>query len=474
MYPQQRLRTLPKINSNYRDLAACYLELGMRDEALQAADKAAALITSASGWNSLAWVLADHYVQLDHAERYARLAISMESATLMSVTLDPLTPDIFGKLNSLAATWDTLGWIYFLRGDTTNAEQYLLAAWTMNQDPTVSDHLAQLYEKLGRKEDALKYSGYTIAALQLMDSPQQSDTDAASASRERIARLDPSGGSKKLLQQAAQELRDKSTVAIPNPAKQSGTAQFAVLQKQGESTPQARLMAGEDNLKSFGTTIASTMPHLSVPANDGVDVARWAVLNCPQAQAECSLKLLTARQAIYEEARSKVKSGATASVTNPSVYSSESFGISLSLPQGWVKSGEKAATEGHPSSLAFTKKNTLCSLLVLRYHLEASEDTFNKIIESNLRSNESLHVLSTGSVVRDGISGTRTAANFTHQGVDYHMTVETFSAGDLHYELAVSAPLDTFDRYAAELEKLLASVQFTDIHVNAKDVKPSQ
>ncbi|MGB9255266.1 MAG: TonB family protein [Candidatus Korobacteraceae bacterium] len=471
---QEAIQASPKIGSNYRELADCYFELGMRDEALQAVDKAAALSTSPSGWNSLAWVLAERNVQLDHAERYAKLAISMESATLMSVTLDPLTPDIFGKLSSLSATWDTLGWICFLRGDTANAEQYLLAGWTMNQDPTISDHLAQLYEKAGRKEDALKYSGYTIAALQLIDSPQQSDTDAASASRERIARLDPPGGSKKFLQETAQQFHNQSTISIPNSAKQAGTAQFALLQKQGDSTLQARLMAGDDNLKSFGTTIASATPHLSVPANDGVDVARWVVLTCPQAQAECSLKLLTARQAVYDEARSKLKNVASASVSNPSVYSSESFGISLNLPQGWTKSAEKTATDGHPSSLAFTKKNTLCSLLVMRYRLEASEDTFNKIIESNLKSNESLHVLSAASVVRDGISGTRTIANFTHQGVAYHMMIETFSAGDLHYELAVSAPLDAFDRYAAELEKLLASVQFTDIHVNAKDVKPSQ
>jgi len=469
---QQAIEVSPNNSTYHAGLLDCYLALGMQDEAAKTADKTAALTTSGAGWNGLAWTLAEHNSQLDRAQRYAKLAIASESANLMTVTLDPLTPDVYARVRSLVASWDTLGWILFLRGDNSSAEKYLLAAWNSSQDPTVGDHLAQAYEKLGHSDDALKYSALTIAALPAMELPQNSDFDAASNSRERIDRLTSSEVARKLLRDTARTYSQQNSVTIPNQSKQSGKAQFAILQAQEGNKLEARLVIGDPPLQSFASAVATQTPRVPVPGDEGIDVARWGILTCPRPDAECTLKIATASEATYAELRSRIDSLAIVATSSTNSYSSDSLGFALNLPDDWSKTSEQAATGAQPAMVTFTKKGTLCSLVVARRHLEATEDTFNKLIESGLEKNESFHLLSSGRVVRDGVGGARTVANFDEDKVEYHMIIETFTAGDLHYQLLASAPLDDYDRYSAELDKLLGAVRFPALHVDAKDLKP--
>ncbi len=65
-----------------------------------------------------------------------------------------------------------------------------------------------------------------------------------------------------------------------------------------------------------------------------------------------------------------------------------------------------------------------------------------------------------------------TSLNFEENGMEMHAIVENFSEGDVHYQIVAVAPKDQFERYAAELEASLASVRFTNSHVNPTDVKP--
>lgn len=456
----------------YVGLLDCYLQLGMQDEATKALDKAASLTSSGADWNVLAWTLGKHNAELGRAERYAKAAVGMDSANLTTVSLDPLTHGVYGRLSALASAWDTLGWILFLRGDSASAEKYLMPAWIILQHPTVSDHLAELYEKQGKKDDALTYSGLTVAALKVTKYPQESDLEAAANARARIDRLAP-GAMKHILQQTAQSYADATSISIPNPSGQTGTADFAILQTQESKTAQTRLMGGDTALQSFAQEVAVQTPRLAVPGDLTIDVARWAMLSCPQSDSPCALKIANAREA----SRAQLQIGMTDSAMpalagNPSQYSSESLYFSLTLPQGWSKTKEAAGTASKPAMVTFEKIGSLCSLVVMRVHLEATEDTYNKRIESALKNNESFQVLSSGSVIRGGISGMRTVANFDHDQVSYHMLVETFTIGDLHYEIIAGAPLDDYQRYAAEVETLLNSVRFPGLHVDQKDVKP--
>ena len=464
----------PNNVSVYIGLLDCYLQLNMQDEATQALEKAASLTSTGSGWNTLAWTLVEHNVQLEKAERYARAAISTESANLISVTLDPLSHGVYAHINSLASSWDTLGWIRFLRGDTASAEKYLMPAWIVLQHPTISDHLAQLYEKLGKKDQALTYSGLTIAAGSKMDHPQDSDLEATENARARIDRSAPAGTAKEILEKTARQYTEANTLAMPNQGGQSGTADFAILQAQDKPSSQARLITGDPALQAMSAAVAIKVPRVPVPEGEGIDIARWATLTCARADADCTLTIADARAAARAQLKSETKAAPPLAADDPSRYSSETLGISLTLPEGWTKSQETAATASSPAQVVFGKSDSLCAFLVQRYHLEATEDTFEKLMESSIENAGDVRKLSESSVARDGIKGERTLLNYKLSDIEWHAVIEVFSVGDIHYGLIAAAPLDDYQRYADEIDKVFASVRFPGLHVSPDDLKPKQ
>jgi tetratricopeptide (TPR) repeat protein len=86
--------------------------------------------------NYLGYMLADHGVRLQEALGYIKKAVE----------LDPQN----------GAYLDSLGWAYFKLGDNDLAEEYLRKA-TLRQpnDPTVQDHLAEVYAKQGKLKQAV-------------------------------------------------------------------------------------------------------------------------------------------------------------------------------------------------------------------------------------------------------------------------------------------------------------------------------
>jgi tetratricopeptide (TPR) repeat protein len=86
---------------------------------------------SAMALNYLGYMLADQNTRLDEALGYIKKALD----------LDPTS----------GAYLDSLGWAYFRLGKYEMAEENLLkASQKINTDPTVHDHLGDLYQKTGR------------------------------------------------------------------------------------------------------------------------------------------------------------------------------------------------------------------------------------------------------------------------------------------------------------------------------------
>jgi tetratricopeptide (TPR) repeat protein len=106
----------------------------------------------ASALNYLGYMLADQNMKLEEALGYIKHAVA----------LDP----------SNGAYLDSLGWAYFRLGKYEQAEDNLLkASQKINTDPTVHDHLGDLYQRTGRLklaatnwERALTEWNRTIAA----------------------------------------------------------------------------------------------------------------------------------------------------------------------------------------------------------------------------------------------------------------------------------------------------------------------
>ena len=95
----------------------------------------------ASALNYLGYMLADQNKKLDEALGYIKKAVDLDPAN--------------------GAYLDSLGWAYFRLGKYELAEENLLkASQKINTDPTVHDHLGDLYQKTGR----LKHGRHELGA----------------------------------------------------------------------------------------------------------------------------------------------------------------------------------------------------------------------------------------------------------------------------------------------------------------------
>ncbi len=92
----------------------------------------------ASTLNYLGYMLADQNMNLEEALGYIKKAVALDPAN--------------------GAYLDSLGWAYFRLGKYETAEENLVkASQKINTDPTVHDHLGDLYQKTGRLKLAVEY-----------------------------------------------------------------------------------------------------------------------------------------------------------------------------------------------------------------------------------------------------------------------------------------------------------------------------
>lgn len=109
---------------------------------------------NAGALNYLGYMFADRGVRLDEAQKLISRALNLD-------------PDNGAYL-------DSLGWVYFRLNRLDDAEQMLVRALGKMEDPTVHDHLGDVYSKLGRTKDAITQ---WQASLKEADSNAQSDME---------------------------------------------------------------------------------------------------------------------------------------------------------------------------------------------------------------------------------------------------------------------------------------------------------
>ena len=109
--------------------------------------------------------MAEMNVHLDRAEGLVKTAIATVSAQTNTADLSELSVTDTRRMCELAAYWDTLGWIKFQEGDMPQAEKFIAAAWGLCEFTEIGDHLGQIYEKEGRKADAIVQYEITLGKL---------------------------------------------------------------------------------------------------------------------------------------------------------------------------------------------------------------------------------------------------------------------------------------------------------------------
>ena len=261
-------------------LGTAQLELDQTDKAMATFDRAVNLAPQPMVWNNIAYQLTLKNVRLDMAQRYAESAVAATAATLRNITADQMDLERQGLVVSLAAYWDTLGWVHFRRGEYAKAEEYVRAAWVLGQHGEVGDHLAQVYEKMGERDKAIQT--YAQALVAYKPEPE---------TRGRLAKLVGDKNVDKLLPAARTELAALSSVALGPSAKAFAspiTANFYVVISPGPKVDDVRFVSGDDKLKEFTEALRGAKFAAPFPDTTPTRLLRKGTLSCDK---ECVFTL---------------------------------------------------------------------------------------------------------------------------------------------------------------------------------------
>ncbi len=276
---------VPNESAMHVSLGQAYLNVGQGDQALAEFDKAVELEPSPTVWNNVAYQLSLRSVHLDRAQQYAESAVAATAAELRNVALDRLTANDLRHVSGLAAYWDTLGWVYFQKGELAPAEKYIRAAWLLDQHGEVGDHLAQIYEKKGRLEDARHTYAQALAGAR---PPLET--------RARLIRL--AGGEQNVpavVRHAGEELSEMRTIKLGKLLKESASAEFFVLLGSapgGARAEDVRFVSGSEKLRPLTPALRPAPYPVVFPDDTPTKLVRRGILSCSAPTGECVFVLL--------------------------------------------------------------------------------------------------------------------------------------------------------------------------------------
>jgi tetratricopeptide (TPR) repeat protein len=271
-------------------LGRAYLGAGRNSEAIAAFEKAVVVSRSPAIFNEVAYNLAEQKLALDEAQRYAEVAIADATQNLRSLDLAHLTDAALSQIERVASYWDTLGWIYFQRGDLERARQYISAAWTLSENGEAGDHLAQIYEKSGDKEIAVHVCALALAA-----------PHAVADTRARLTLL--LGGNEQidgLVNRAKPELEMLRTIPAGKFLAEDARADFFILLSPGDKKARVdavRFIGGSEALRPFSDRLRSLDYGSVFPDAAPARLIRRGTLSCSAKAGDCHLILLPPEEA---------------------------------------------------------------------------------------------------------------------------------------------------------------------------------
>jgi tetratricopeptide (TPR) repeat protein/transglutaminase-like putative cysteine protease len=265
-------------------LGQAYLNTDDKEKALAAFEKAAQMAQTPMMWNNVAYSLADHQLQLEKAQQYAESAVAATGANLRNADLAHLTLDTLAQVVSIGVYWDTLGWVYFQKGDLPAAERYVRASWLLNQHGEVADHLGQIYEKNGHKDQALQM--YAMAESAVRPVPE---------TRARLGAL--AGGDPKIdaaVASAKPELVKLRSFPAGKLLNEDAKADFLVLlSPDGRKTrvEAVQFVSGSAKLAPFADKLRSLEYGQAFPDEAPTKLVRRGTLSCTVAAGDCTFTL---------------------------------------------------------------------------------------------------------------------------------------------------------------------------------------
>jgi tetratricopeptide (TPR) repeat protein/transglutaminase-like putative cysteine protease len=235
--------------------------------------------------NDAAYELADSHLDLDLAEASCKKALELLDKEAAQFTLENLSNSDLRRLQLLTATWDTMGWIYFRKGNLHLAEDYVYAAWFEGQNREVGDHLGQIYEKQGRKQDAANI--YALAQSSSRTSPDPSGRDDM---EKRFTAL-KNQGIRVTYSDPGRELGEQRSVYIPKLITKYASAEFFIELSPGK-VDSVNYIRGDESLKPAEEALRKAEFHVPFPKDSQAKLIRRGILVCSEGSDKCQFAML--------------------------------------------------------------------------------------------------------------------------------------------------------------------------------------
>ena len=266
------------------NLGRAYAKTGHPDKAAEALSRSVELEPTPARWNAVAYEMALDKIALSQAQKYAESAISLTAEQLKEISLKNLSNEDAQLPATLAAYWDTLGWIHFQQEQITDAEKYVNSAWQLTSIGEIGDHLAQIYENENRKQDAIQMYAMALASPGPM--PE---------TKSRIVTL--LGGDSTfphVTEGALERLAQSHTIKVKNSHDADGIAEFWVLLAPGAKVGEVKFISGDESLRPFASDLQAAPFSNSFPDATEVKLPRRGKLTCSRSTGQCSFLLMSA------------------------------------------------------------------------------------------------------------------------------------------------------------------------------------
>jgi tetratricopeptide (TPR) repeat protein len=252
------------------NVGTAYLNADEDEKALAAFDRALDLSATPPSWNNIAYQLALRGAHLERAQQYAESAVDAMTATSRTFAVDRLSSREIAVMASLASYWDTLGWVFFVKGDVARAEKLVASAWLLRPNGEVGDHLGQIYQRQGRTADAVQQY-----ALSLHTSRPEPETKG---------RLEKVAGSATEPAEAVRRVDERwrtfGSVTVESSGSPAGTADFVVLFNVDSSVEHVVFVNGDEPLRSLTQAIKSAKLGALVPDTNPAKLLRRGTATC--------------------------------------------------------------------------------------------------------------------------------------------------------------------------------------------------
>lgn len=270
-------------------IGRAYLALGEAPKAIAAFEEAIKLSRTPLVLNNVAYYMAVEGAQLEKAQQYAESAVTTIAAGLRNLEAANITIEDLQNVSSLAAYWDTLGWVYFQKGDFDSAEKYIKASWMIQQHSEVGHHIGAVAEKRGRKDEAIRL--YAQGAVADRVRPE---------ARESLLKLVKPDTVETLLQAAKKELPAYQTLSLAQllpDLKAPVEAEFYLIitpdANRNAQVFDVKFIKGDESLKPLASQLKSIKYQLVFPDASPTKIVRRGTLSCAAKPGACTFRMIS-------------------------------------------------------------------------------------------------------------------------------------------------------------------------------------